>query len=50
MNIKNEKRNRKYGSKKGELIELAAEKLAEIFVAQIEFQRNKNKNSYEKRR
>jgi len=30
------------------IIEIAAERLAEIFVSQVEF--NKNKNLYEKRR
>lgn len=31
------------------LIETAASRLAEIFISQIEFQRNKDKNVYEKR-
>ena len=31
-------------------IEIAAERLAEILIAQIEFNKNKDKDAYEKRR
>ncbi len=35
---------------KNKILEIASDRLAEIFVAQIEFQRNKNKNNYDRKR
>jgi hypothetical protein len=47
LNDKNKNYKNKEVDKK--LIELAAERLAEIFVLQLESQKNKNKNAYENR-
>jgi len=49
-NDKHLKNENELKDKNKKLMELAASRLAEIFVAQIEFNKNKNKNIYEKRR
>jgi hypothetical protein len=48
LNDKNKNCKNKEADKK--LIELAAERLAEIFVVQLEFNKNKHKNVNEKTR
>lgn len=48
---KNKEEKKNQDNKKSRLaLETASSRLAEIFIAQIEFSRNKNKNVYEKRK
>ena len=47
MKTKNKRFKSEYSQKNKELIELAALRLAEIFISQIEFNKNTNSNKYE---